>query len=249
MRRMTGEFVAFLDDDDVWTPDNIRPHIALMDADPRVAAVFGQIVHADHEMRHLRTAWPLTAEMQGDIFVRMLSGYYPQVGATVVRGDVARALGLMDEGLIGDSDWDWQLRVTRSYKTGFTPTPSVICRGRPPGSYDELQQKRLRYTRRIFWRHVRRNLGRWPTPVHLLRSYYGALDTYYYYWVQAASDRATAGDLAGARRAIRQALALNPLRAIRTVLRPGRLRFAVQRAVFASGRRQALVEPQQAGAE
>ncbi|HKR87649.1 MAG TPA: glycosyltransferase family 2 protein [Phenylobacterium sp.] len=232
LRRMTGDFVAFLDDDDVWTRDNIRPHIALMDADPEIGVVFGQIVHADHELRRFGRPWPVGAEMQGDIFVRMLSGYFPQVGATVVRGDVARQIGLMDERLIGDSDWDWQLRLTRSYKTGFTPTPSVICRGRPSGSYDVLQKKRARYTRRIFWRHVLRNLSRWPTPVHLLRSYFRAMDVYYYYFVQAAFERAHGGDYAGARRAIRSALALNPARALRSIARRSRLGSATRRAVF-----------------
>lgn len=234
LRRMTGDFVAFLDDDDVWTCDNIRPHLALMDADPEIGVVFGQIMHADHELRRIGKPWPVSAEMQGDIFVRMLSGYYPQVGATVVRGDVAREIGLMDEGLIGDSDWDWQLRLARSYKTAFTPTPSVICRGRPTGSYDTLQRKRVRYTRRIFWRHVRGDLGRWPTPLHLLRSYFRALDVYYYYFVQAAFERAHEGDFAGARRAIRSALALNPPRALRSIVRRSRLGSAVSRAMLPS---------------
>jgi glycosyltransferase involved in cell wall biosynthesis len=230
MRRMTGEFVAFLDDDDVWTADNVRPHIALMDADPGIGAVFGQIVHADPQLQRRRDPWPLAEEMEGDVFVRMLGGYFPQVGATVVRGEAARACGLMDERLIGDSDWDWQLRLTRAYRTGFTPTPSVICRGRPPGAYDEIQILRAPYTRRIFWRHVLAEPGRWPTPVHLLRAYFGAMDAYYYYWLEAACDRATAGDLAGARRAIRRLTTLNPPRALRSMARPTRLGAAARRA-------------------
>src|SRR5689334_24931801 len=28
----TGEYVAFLDDDDVWLPENIRPHLAQLEA-------------------------------------------------------------------------------------------------------------------------------------------------------------------------------------------------------------------------
>jgi glycosyltransferase involved in cell wall biosynthesis len=243
LRGMTGDFVAFLDDDDLWTRDNIRPHIALMQADAEIAAVFGQIVHADHEMRPVGPPWPLSAEMDGDIFVRMLSGYFPQVGATVVRGAVARECGLMDEALIGDSDWDWQLRLTKTYKTAFTATPSVLCRGRPPGSYDEIQLLRLPYTRRIFWRHARSALNRWPTPVHLLRSYFGAVETYYNYFVNAASDRVERGDFVLARRAVRQAFALNPTRALRSMTRPSRLRGAARRAFFNRGSLAGLPPP------
>ena len=31
LRAATGHFVAFLDDDDVWLPGNVRPHIAQLD--------------------------------------------------------------------------------------------------------------------------------------------------------------------------------------------------------------------------
>lgn len=230
MRRMTGEFVAFLDDDDVWLPDNIRPHLALMRADPEIAAVFGQIVYADEALRPMAPPWPVSEDMDGDIFIKMLSGYFPQVGATVVRGDVARACGLMDETLLGDSDWDWQLRLTRKHKTAFTPTASVLCRARPQGSYDDLQRLRVRYTRRIFWRHGRSALNRWPTPVHFMRSYFGAIDIFYNYWVMAAAHRSEEGDFARARSAIWQALKLNPTRALRAMTKPTRLRGATRRA-------------------
>ena len=36
----TGEFVAFLDDDDVWTADHVRAHLAAFDAHPEIEAVF-----------------------------------------------------------------------------------------------------------------------------------------------------------------------------------------------------------------
>src|SRR5690606_1902121 len=39
MRKVTGEFVAFLDDDDAWLPGHIRPHIAALDADPQLEGV------------------------------------------------------------------------------------------------------------------------------------------------------------------------------------------------------------------
>jgi len=211
----------------VWIPANAKmKEVGLSDS----VADAVHLAAVDHELQRLGKPWPVRADMQGDIFVRMLGGYFPQVGATVVRGDVARGLGLMDERLIGDSDWDWQLRLTRKHKTGFTPTPSVICRGRPGGSYDALQRRRVRYTRRIFWRHVRGNLRRWPTPAHLLRAYFGAMDVYYYYFVQAAFERAHSGDYAGARRAIRSALALNPPRALRSLFRRSRLGSATRRA-------------------
>jgi glycosyltransferase involved in cell wall biosynthesis len=55
--RASGEFIAFLDDDDEWLPGNVRPHIAILDANPEIAAVFGQIVLAE-DRTPIGDPWP-----------------------------------------------------------------------------------------------------------------------------------------------------------------------------------------------
>ena len=54
----TGEFVAFLDDDDLWEASHIRPHIALMDENPNVDCVLGQVTLTDHNRRLLNEPSP-----------------------------------------------------------------------------------------------------------------------------------------------------------------------------------------------
>jgi hypothetical protein len=60
------------------------------------------------------------------------------------------------------------------------------------------------------------------------------MDAYYYYWLEAAFDRVDGGDLAGARRAIRHLLTLNPLRALKAMAGPTRLGMAARRALSPS---------------
>jgi len=234
MRKMSGEFVAFLDDDDVWLPGNIRPQIALLDAQPELAAAFGQIVVSDQNLKPLGDPWPTQWPADNDIYVQMLSGYFPQVGGTVVRGDIARRYGLMDESLIGDSDWDWQLRITSAHKVGFVPVPSVNCRGRPPGTSDKLQITRAGYTRKIFLRFAPRTLGRWRNPVAVLKSYFACMTPYYDYFVTAAEERARSGDAAGARFALWHAFWLNPNRLVKNLMTSVSLRGVVRAAITKS---------------
>src|SRR5271166_425875 len=47
IRAATGEFLAFLDDDDVWLPGHLRPHIELLDAHSSLDAVVGQTIYTD----------------------------------------------------------------------------------------------------------------------------------------------------------------------------------------------------------
>lgn len=246
IRRMTGEFVALLDDDDIWLPDHIRAHIAMLDANPDMAAVFGQVVFADDQLHPLPDdeQWKASAPADGDVFRMMMSGYFPQVGATVVRGDIARKIGEMDETLIGDSDWDWQLRIARNHKIGFVDTRCVLFRGRPPGSSDKLQATRVGYTRKIFFRHLPKNLGHWKSPVSVVRSYFGTVENYYAYFIATAKAEVDAGRKGVALRAFWLAFKTFPSRMLRNTMTDPSVRRALLRAM----RLQRGVAPPDAGA-
>jgi len=231
LRVASGAFIAFLDDDDVWLPANIRHHLAQMLARPELEAVFGQIVTTDMELKPAGEPWPEAAR-EGDELVRsMLSGYYPQLGGTVVRASAAKAVGLFDEGLLGDQDWDWQLRIARRRKTGFTPTPSVMFRQRPPGSFDKLRLMRLGFARKVFLRHALPERRVFANPVAIVQSYTQTMRQYFDYFVDAAVSRSAEGDRGGTMAAIGGAFRVFPGRTIFHLALKPRLRGAALGAV------------------
>lgn len=190
----SGDYIAFLDDDDVWRENHIRPHLALLDENPELDGVMGQVIAVDDGLRALDEPWPVRAPTEGDALVQaMLSGYYPQIGATIVRASVRQSVGFFDESLLGDQDWDWQLRVARLRNLRYTPVPCVLFRQRPPGSYDALRFRRLGFGRRVFFRHALPELRVWPSPKGLLQSYQNVMWQYYEYFVDAAAERAEQG--------------------------------------------------------
>jgi glycosyltransferase involved in cell wall biosynthesis len=44
IEQVTGEFIALLDADDIWEPQKLAQQLALLEAEPEVAMVFGQMV-------------------------------------------------------------------------------------------------------------------------------------------------------------------------------------------------------------
>jgi glycosyltransferase involved in cell wall biosynthesis len=235
LKAASGEFIAFLDDDDVWQSGNVRAQLALLDAEPRLEGAVGQVVCVDQDLRPTTAPWPSAQPGAGDDLVRaMLSGYYPQIGATVVRAAAAREVGAFDEALLGDQDWDWQLRLARRRKLGFVAEPCVLFRQRPPGSFDALRLSRLGFARRVFFRHALAEWRIWGGPAQLARAYREALWQYFVYFNEAAVERAEAGDGASARRAIWGAFRTFPLRATFHALAPRPLRRAM--AASLSGR-------------
>ncbi|MFN8558314.1 MAG: glycosyltransferase family 2 protein [Dehalococcoidia bacterium] len=130
MRAATGDYLAFLDDDDVWLAGHLRPHIDLLEQNPTMAAVVGQVQTADFDLNPIGLPWPAVTAPRQDPF-HMFLRQYPQIGATVVRASVRESVGDFDETLVGDEDWDWHLRLALRHDVGFVRTPCVLFRQRP----------------------------------------------------------------------------------------------------------------------
>jgi glycosyltransferase involved in cell wall biosynthesis len=214
LRAATGEFIAFLDDDDVWLPTHLKRHIEILDTEPDVEGVVGQIITTDLELRQSDAPWPnMLPDDRDELLKTMLSGYYPQIGGTVVRASARDDIGLFDEALLGDQDWDWQLRIARRRTLAFANVPCVLFRQRPPGSYDALRLRRLRFARRVFLRHALPEWRLWKTPREFAYSYRCVIQQYYDYFVDEAVSRAERGERNAALGAMSGAFRVFPIRA------------------------------------
>jgi glycosyltransferase involved in cell wall biosynthesis len=199
----TGDFIAFLDDDDLWLPAHIRPHLRLLAEQPMFGAVIGQVVNTDATGASRGPAWP--------------TRFPSKIGATVVRAEVARAVGDFDPRLIGDQDWDWHLRLAALTRIGFVPEPMVLFRHRPLGSDTRLSWMRLGFTTRVMWR----NILRMPRAVRLstLRAFISHRGQYSLGFRAAARVHYAAGDIPLARMAIAYSFLASPLHFIVSLAR------------------------------
>lgn len=227
LRAATGEFLAFLDDDDVWLPGNLRPHIAFLDQNPQFDGVIGQAVSTDMHLVPLGAPWPKDHPGPAkEMLKAMLSGFFPQIGTTVVRASVLKSIGEFDEELIGGQDLDWLLRMARTGRLGFVATPCILFRCRPRGSYNKLQRLRIGYDRRVFFRYALPEWRIWTSPLEFSRAYSATLMHFYLYFVDAALDLAQRGERREALRAIVTAVGIFPLRGSYHLIAPRPLRNA-----------------------
>lgn len=227
LRAATGEYIAFLDDDDAWLPGHVRPQLLAMRTNPAFAACVGQVANAAPDLASHGPFWPVALPADGDLFASFLEAY-PQIGATVVRASVRESVGMFDETLINDQDWDWHLRLALAHQVGFVAAPSVLFRQRAVGADDALQWRRLHFFRKVYWRNVRRAGKRRPSPRVLVRTFLRHSGTYEAYFAASARDHARRGQRKRAAGALGRALRASPPHALRDLVRASDFRAALR---------------------
>jgi glycosyltransferase involved in cell wall biosynthesis len=168
-----GDYVAFLDDDDLWTPDHLSSHVALLERDRTLGASVSRMVLGDPQGRP--GAWspiPAGPPPEGsDLFGFFLS-YFPSVCAVVARAEAVRDLGGFDERLLHAEDWDWNLRLAFRHRVGFVDRVTFIIRSRAwTPAESRIPWVRLGHWHRVFWKHVLRAGRRRPPLTRVLELY------------------------------------------------------------------------------
>lgn len=219
----TGEFVCFLDDDDVFLPGHIRPMIAFLEAHPDYAACVGQIQLADFDLNPIGAPFPPSYPSGKDMYAAFFEEN-PQVGGTVVRDWVREKVGMFDGSLLSSEDSDWTLRIAKRYKVGFVPVPAILFRQRPMASHDALQWMRMGIDTRVLINNYRRGGSDGPGPVRGLRTLLRLRGGFYGYFKRSALSHAANGDRGAMNSSLFRALRASPVHLAGDVIRSSEFR-------------------------
>jgi len=124
----SGEFIAFLDDDDARLPGSIDRQLAILDAAPDAAVVYGQIQFATQGLSvGGRLPFPRHCP-SGDVFWTLLGCNFIPSGSAVVRRSAVESVGGLFPGAQPADDWDLWLRIAERYSIAALTEPVAIYR-------------------------------------------------------------------------------------------------------------------------
>lgn len=131
-----GEWLAFLDSDDLWLPEKLARQMAFLAANPRLLLCQTEETWIRHGVRVNK---PLTHRKKGgQIFLPSLERCFISPSAVVLKRRLFEESGGFDEALPAAEDYDLWLRLTWRYEVGLMPEPLVIKRG---GHADQLSRQ------------------------------------------------------------------------------------------------------------
>jgi glycosyltransferase involved in cell wall biosynthesis len=230
MKVATGDYIAFLDDDDAYLPAALKSQLRMLDADPTLEAASGQVLLTDPELRPIRKPYPERPPRDGRAFSFWLRNF-PQVGSLLVRTSAARAVGEFDETLLAAEDWDWNLRLALKHQVGFVDEPCVLLRVRAVGLRSTVDEQRVPYVWRVFLRNLRRSGVQRPTLWYCLRTITLHIGKYVDDFVGDAEVMIVAHNVREARYALSRALRTSPAHLLWNFVRHRRYRRIVFQAV------------------
>jgi len=148
-----GEYIAFLDSDDIWLPENLEIKVKLLDSRPEVGLVCSDAYFFDnssgatlcrlwHDPKS--PAWfdPVRAARQ-PLKELIRKGCLIMPPASLVRSQVVTAVNYFDESLPTSEDWDFIIRIVQRFQVEIIDMPLLKVR-RHSTNLSENQEKMYR---------------------------------------------------------------------------------------------------------
>ncbi len=110
-----GEYIAFLDADDIWLPSKLEEQMSTLASHPDAALVYSRMINFDQAFEKPSFLWPKTV-YSGHIFDELLVEDCILLSSVVVKASVLREVSGFDEGLLTAEDWNFYLKVAKRHE-------------------------------------------------------------------------------------------------------------------------------------
>jgi glycosyltransferase involved in cell wall biosynthesis len=124
----TGKYVAFLDDDDLWSPRRLSVQVPVLEQAPGPEVAYSQFVHVHND----RTSNVVPSDgPSGWIFEAIVKTWLVHVPAVLIPGEAFDTVGGFDETLRRGTDTDMWMRLALQFPFRYVPgTVAVFVESR-----------------------------------------------------------------------------------------------------------------------
>lgn len=123
----TGEFISFIDADDLWTSDKLQAQIEALQVHPEAGVAYSWTAFINESSQFLYAWEPIYFE--GDIYPEILLQNFISSGSNIlVRKQFIEQAGLFDPSLKSAEDWDYYIRLAALCPFVVVPKYQILYR-------------------------------------------------------------------------------------------------------------------------
>jgi len=113
----SGEYIAFLDDDDEWLPTKIEKQVSVFQSDSSIGLVYvgKNIIYKRENLKYVNTPKPVSNPNISILY----DNFIGSTSSVMVKSEIIREVGMFDENLTALQDYDLWIRVCQKCKVGF----------------------------------------------------------------------------------------------------------------------------------
>jgi glycosyltransferase involved in cell wall biosynthesis len=129
IRNSTGEFIAFLDADDMWADNMLEKEMALF-SDKRIGVVYSRVRFINEKNKEviIKSNNKYLLPRSGNITSYLLFENIVTFSSSIVRKECLDKCGYFDESFKMGIDWDLWLRISTKYQFSYVNEPLLIYR-------------------------------------------------------------------------------------------------------------------------
>lgn len=127
IEQSTGEFISFIDADDLWTPEKLEAQFEALNRHPNAGVAYSWTAFIDENSQFLYAWKPLYYE--GNVYPELLCKNFISSGSNIlVRKGYIEAAGRFDPSLKSVEDWDYYLRLAAICPFAVVPEYQILYR-------------------------------------------------------------------------------------------------------------------------
>ncbi|NJN29045.1 MAG: glycosyltransferase family 2 protein [Synechococcales cyanobacterium RM1_1_8] len=133
-----GDYIAFLDADDMWAPSKLEQQVACLDHNPTTALVHTWLAMVD--VTGKATGRVLQSQAQGQVYESLLLQNDVACASVMVRRHCFEQVGEFDRDLLSMEDWDMWIRMAQHYQFAVIPEALTFYRQVPTSLTKDCRQ-------------------------------------------------------------------------------------------------------------
>lgn len=124
IKKSCGEYIAFLDDDDLWLPEKLGKQVELLDSNKELGLVYSDtyLIDSSGNLRG-HTYFHRIKPFRGNAFNELLRDNFIPMLTVVIRRGVLDKVGGFNPRYVIAQDYDLWLRIAESYPIDFIEQP------------------------------------------------------------------------------------------------------------------------------